>query len=357
MTRLGGAACFLAEPLEPRLLLAAESVVAELDVNRLVAAAAATVTATPGDIGSTGNIFDGDNASLYRTANIDPVVVEVAFTSPKTVREFTLRFSHAGGDPAYRWKVEGPGGSLPDPPAWTELVGWTGTPSDLDSRRTLALPVSVQRLRLTGRAPHRRQLRPPRRVAHRRRPDDRLRRRHTVVRDRPPVPAAAVHRERDGRRGHRPRLQQPRDVVEHERGGGEGRRGRPGDRRRRRLRRHPGDAGVADGTGIPDRPAAGPARPRRDVHRAHAPLRLRRGEEEPRPGRPGHVPRPHQELGQRHARRNLPLGRRRQSCRVRHAERLAGERRAGRDVAVELAAGTPPRPPDRGPGPHGHRVQ
>jgi hypothetical protein len=138
---------FLAEPLESRLLLAAESVVAELDVNRLVAAGRATVTATPGDIGTTGNIFDGDNASLYRTANIDPVVVELAFTSPKTVREFTLRFSHAGGDPAYRWKVEGSGASLP---AWTELVGWTGTPSDVDSHRTLASPVTVQRLRLTG---------------------------------------------------------------------------------------------------------------------------------------------------------------------------------------------------------------
>jgi hypothetical protein len=141
---------FLAEPLESRLLLAAETVVAELDVNRLVAAGRATVTATPGDIGTTSNIFDGDNASLYRTANIDPVVVELAFSSPKTVREFTLRFSHAGGDPAYRWRIEGAGGSLPNPPTWTELVGWTGTPSDVDSRRTLASPVTVQRLRLTG---------------------------------------------------------------------------------------------------------------------------------------------------------------------------------------------------------------
>jgi hypothetical protein len=141
---------FVAEPLESRLLLAAESVVAELDVNRLVAAGRATVTVTPGDIGSTSNIFDGDNASLYRTANIDPAVVELAFTSPKTVREFTLRFSHAGGNPAYRWKVEGAGGSLPNAPTWTELVGWTGTPSDVDSRRTLASPVTVQRLRLTG---------------------------------------------------------------------------------------------------------------------------------------------------------------------------------------------------------------
>jgi hypothetical protein len=130
--------------------VASESVIAPLDVNRLVAAGKATVTATQGDIGSVSNIFDGDNSSLYRTANIDPIVVEIGFASPKTVREFTLRFSHAAGNPAYRWKVEGQGGSLPAAPTWTELVPFTGTPSDVDSKRTLAAPVSVQRLRLTG---------------------------------------------------------------------------------------------------------------------------------------------------------------------------------------------------------------
>ena len=142
-----------AEPLECRLLLAAvasEAVTGELDVNGLIAAGRTTVTATPGDIGSLSNIFDGDNSSLYRTANIDPIVVELGFSSAKTVREFTLRFSHASGNPAYRWKIEGAGGSLPAPPTWTELVGWTNTASDVDSRRVLASPVSVQRLRLTG---------------------------------------------------------------------------------------------------------------------------------------------------------------------------------------------------------------
>ena len=134
---------FAAEALESRLLLA-ETVIAELDVNRLVSAGRASVTATPGDIGSLDDIFDGDNSSLYRTPNIDPIVVELAFTSPKTVREFALRFSHAGGDPAYRWKVEGAGGSLPPAPAWAELVGWTGTPGDVDSRRTLASPTGVR---------------------------------------------------------------------------------------------------------------------------------------------------------------------------------------------------------------------
>ena len=144
-----GAAAPAADPQPVVVAPAAESVTAPLDVNRLVASGRATVTATQGDIGSIEDIFDGDNASLYRTPNIDPIVVEIAFTNAKTVREFTLRFSHAGGNPAYRWKLDGQGGSLPAG-TWTELVGLTGTPSDVDSRRTLSSPTRVQRLRLTG---------------------------------------------------------------------------------------------------------------------------------------------------------------------------------------------------------------
>src|SRR3954468_24432270 len=132
------------------LVLASESITAPLEINQLVAAGKATVTATPGDIGLVSDIFDGDNSSLYRSANINPMVVEIGFTSPKTVRQFTLRFSHASGNPAYQWKIEGQGGSLPAAPAWTQMVGLTGTPSDVDSTRALAAPTSVQRLRLTG---------------------------------------------------------------------------------------------------------------------------------------------------------------------------------------------------------------
>lgn len=161
---------FRIEPLEQRALLAdtagatdiafsgsadnvfiaSESITAPLNINQLIASGRATVTATQGDIGSISSIFDGDNSSLYRTPNIDPIVVEIAFTSPKTVREFTLRFSHAGGNPAYRWKIEGAGGALPPAPTWTEIIPFTGTASDVDSRRVLSSPVSVQRLRLTG---------------------------------------------------------------------------------------------------------------------------------------------------------------------------------------------------------------
>ena len=143
----------------PLVSVASESITGPLNINQLVASGRAIVTATQGDIGSVSNIFDGDNASLYRTANIDPIVVEISFTTPKTVREFTLRFSHAGGSPAYRWRVEGQGGSLPGAPAWTQIAptppqpgttSYIGTPSDIDSKFVLAAPVTVQRLRLTG---------------------------------------------------------------------------------------------------------------------------------------------------------------------------------------------------------------
>ena len=134
------------ERLEPRLLLS-ESVQTRIDVNGLVSAGRAAVTATPSDIGTVRDIFDDNNSSLYRTPNIDPIVVEVSFTAPKTVQEFRVRFSHAS---SHRWKVEASGGSYPAPPAYTEIVPWTSAGDSVDSVRRLASPVNVQRLRLTG---------------------------------------------------------------------------------------------------------------------------------------------------------------------------------------------------------------
>src|SRR5438552_18892088 len=87
-----------AEPLEGRIFLStvspvvqaepavsapvviqSETYTVELPINALVAAGRATVTATPFDIGSIANIFDGDNSTLYRSANINPAVIEVSF--------------------------------------------------------------------------------------------------------------------------------------------------------------------------------------------------------------------------------------------------------------------------------------
>src|SRR5689334_22700910 len=160
------AARVFTEPLERRVLLSSgatsltdspalspapalvqiqsESITAPLDINRMVSAGQATVTATPFDIGSIANIFDGDNSTLYRSANINPATVEINFSSPKTVREFTLRFSHAS---SYRWKLE----AAPDDTSpYAEIVPWTSAAGDVDSRRVLAAPVTAKRLRLTA---------------------------------------------------------------------------------------------------------------------------------------------------------------------------------------------------------------
>lgn len=123
----------------------AESFTVPLDVNQLVAAGKATITAiTPFDIGGPASIFDGDNASLARSANVNPVVLEVSFTTPRTLREFRARFSHAS---SHRWKVEaadGAGGP------WTEIVPWTNAGDSIDSVKRLAAPATASRLRLTA---------------------------------------------------------------------------------------------------------------------------------------------------------------------------------------------------------------
>lgn len=132
--------------LSSDVVAASESLEAPLDINALVASGKASVSATASDLGSIQSIFDGDNNSLYRTPAINPAVINIGFTSPKTLTEFRLRASHAGGNPAYRWKVEAaPAGSK----QFTEIVPFTGTASDVDSVRRLNTPFAASQLRLT----------------------------------------------------------------------------------------------------------------------------------------------------------------------------------------------------------------
>ena len=56
----------------------------------------ATVTATTFDIGTVNSIFDGNDASLARTANINPMVVTVSFTN--TVNLTSVRVIQSYGD-------------------------------------------------------------------------------------------------------------------------------------------------------------------------------------------------------------------------------------------------------------------
>ena len=121
-----------------------------IDVNALVVAGQATVTGTAPDIGSFASLFDGDSDSLYRTANVNPAVVQVAFASPQTVRGFRLLPSENSGTV---WTVE-----TADTQAdlnnktgsWRRAVPNTSTPGGSFSTVMLAAPVSARFVKLTA---------------------------------------------------------------------------------------------------------------------------------------------------------------------------------------------------------------
>jgi hypothetical protein len=124
-----------------------------IDVNSQVAAGRASVTGTPSDIGGFAAMFDGNVTSLYRTPDIDPAVVTVAFDEPQTFRGFQTYFSHAGGNPAYHWKVE-TADSLADldsaSGSYRLAVGLTGAPSDQFSTVDLPSTITGRYARLTA---------------------------------------------------------------------------------------------------------------------------------------------------------------------------------------------------------------
>jgi hypothetical protein len=132
-------------PVSGPVVIQSETLTVPLNVNQLVADGKATVNAvTPYDIGGPSDIFDGNNATLARSANVNPAILEVTFSTPKTIREFRARFSHAA---SYRWKVDAAstaGGT------YTEIVPWTSAVDSVDSVKRLAAPVTVQKLRFTG---------------------------------------------------------------------------------------------------------------------------------------------------------------------------------------------------------------
>jgi hypothetical protein len=125
-----------------------------LDVNALVAAGSASVSTSTLDIGAASNIFDGDPATLARSASVNPMIVEVTFQAPQTLRGFRTYYSHAWGNPAYEWKVE-----TADTPQ--ELQAKTGsyrlavlpvqTVSDAYSSAMLTTPIVASVVRLTAR--------------------------------------------------------------------------------------------------------------------------------------------------------------------------------------------------------------
>ncbi|QDU89488.1 hypothetical protein Pla175_28790 [Pirellulimonas nuda] len=123
-----------------------------LDVAALLAAGQASVGATPWDIGSPADLFDGVAASLYRSANLNPAVVTLAFDQAQQVDGAAVRISHAGGDPAYQWRLEA-ADTLADLDGGVGshrlLVPTTGIPADQTSTRPFGQSVSARFFRLT----------------------------------------------------------------------------------------------------------------------------------------------------------------------------------------------------------------
>jgi len=79
---------------------------AQINVREMLNSGAATVTHTTLDIGAITNIFDERSDTLVRTPSINPAVVTLSFQEQQTVRSFRTYFSHAGGNPAYRYSIE-----------------------------------------------------------------------------------------------------------------------------------------------------------------------------------------------------------------------------------------------------------
>lgn len=126
--------------------------VVPLPINTMVAEGKAALSASPYDIGSPSNLFDGNTSTLYRSANVNPAFIQVAFTEPQTFHGFKTWLSHASGNPAFKWKVEAAnaeGDFASGTGSFVTLVPWKNTAGDLWSESMLATPVERSIVRLT----------------------------------------------------------------------------------------------------------------------------------------------------------------------------------------------------------------
>ncbi len=123
-----------------------------INVRALLAAGAASLTHTPFDIGIPEHLFDGVTSTLVRTPNIDPAVITLSFQNPQTVTGMQQYFSHADGDPAFRYSIEA-ADSLSDldnrTGSFHELVSRQQTAGDQFSNITFGHPSTATIFRLT----------------------------------------------------------------------------------------------------------------------------------------------------------------------------------------------------------------
>ena len=124
-----------------------------INVSAMLAAGTATASHTAFDIGPVSQLFDGNTSTLVRTPNIDPAVITLTFDAPQTVTGFRAFFSHAGGNPAYRYTIESADSQADldsHAGSYRMLVPLTGTASDVYSSATLAAPHAASIFRLTA---------------------------------------------------------------------------------------------------------------------------------------------------------------------------------------------------------------
>ncbi len=121
-----------------------------IDVNALVASGEATVTHSTIDIGSIRNVFDGDTASLARSAAVNPMTVRIVFDAYWKIGETGTFFSHAS---EYRWKVEA-ASNVADLESRTGtyrlLTDWRTAGDQAWSRATIAPAAKVKVVELTA---------------------------------------------------------------------------------------------------------------------------------------------------------------------------------------------------------------
>ncbi len=123
-----------------------------LNINGMLGAALATITTSTLDIGAAQDMFDGSTSTLARSANVNPMIVLLSFTTAQTIREFRLYCSNAFGTPAYQWKVETAGSQVDlDTKTGTYLlaVPTTPMPSDAWSNAPLSSSIAAKFIKLT----------------------------------------------------------------------------------------------------------------------------------------------------------------------------------------------------------------
>lgn len=125
-----------------------------INVRGMLSAGQAIVTHSTFDIGAAANLFDGDSATLARTASINPAVVTLAFQTAQTVTGMRNFFSHVAGNPGTLYSIES-ADSFVDldqhGSSYRSLITQHGAVSDAYSTVMLATPATARVFRLTAR--------------------------------------------------------------------------------------------------------------------------------------------------------------------------------------------------------------